>query len=135
MSYKVLTDQRKKMSIDENQKIEFFDKFYDWLKNDGLKAYKSERLHKKKIFSSLLNNNKMTIDNFNDFLNDVKKQEIKSLQYLNINYQNQVFTIDEIQINDKKEEFILKNIKLNICIKCKFSQIKDVRDLIAVDKF
>lgn len=123
------------MSIDENQKIEFFDKFYDWLKNDGLKAYKSERLHKKKIFSSLLNNNKMTIDNFNDFLNDVKKQEIKSLQYLNINYQNQVFTIDEIQINDKKEEFILKNIKLNICIKCKFSQIKDVRDLIAVDKF
>lgn len=120
------------MSIDENQKIEFFDKFYDWLKNDGLKAYKSERLHKKKIFSSLLNNNKMTIDNFNDFLNDVKKQEIKSLQYLNINYQNQVFTIDEIQINDKKEEFILKNIEQNMSIKCKFSQVKEVENLIIV---
>lgn len=42
--------------IDEKRKIELFDEFYEWLKNDGLKAIKSERLHKKKIFSSLLNN-------------------------------------------------------------------------------
>ena len=37
--------------IDENQKIELFDKFYDWLKADGLKPKTSERLHRKKIFS------------------------------------------------------------------------------------
>ena len=123
------------MSINENQKIELFDKFYDWLKADGLKAFKSERLHRKKIFSSLLNNHQMTLDNFNDFLKDVKKQEIKSLQYLIINYQNQLFIIDEVQINDEKKEFILKNIELNMCIKCKFSQIKKVKDLIVVDKF
>ncbi|MDD2887297.1 MAG: hypothetical protein PHY66_05805 [Aliarcobacter sp.] len=118
--------------IDENQKTELFDEFYEWLKNDGLKPFKSERLHKKKIFSSLLNNNQMTIDNFNDFLNDVKRQEIKSLQYLIINYQNELFSIDEVQINDKKEEFVLKNIEQNTSIKCKFSQIKEVKDLIMV---
>ena len=53
--------------IDEKRKIELFDEFYEWLKNDGLKAIKSERLHKKKIFSSLLNNHQMTLDNFTDF--------------------------------------------------------------------
>lgn len=105
------------------------------MKADGLKATKSKRLHRKKIFSSLLNNNKMTIDNFNNFLNDLKKQEIKSLQHLTIYFQNKLFIIDEVQINDKKEEFILKKIELNICIICKLSQIKKVRDLIVPDKF
>ena len=56
------------MNIDESQKIELFDKFYDWLKADGLKPFKSERLHRKKIFTSLINNHQMTLDNFNDFL-------------------------------------------------------------------
>jgi hypothetical protein len=122
------------MSIDENQKIELFDKFYDWLKADGLKPKTSERLHRKKIFSSLLNNHQMTLDNFKDFIEDCKIQDIKGLQYLIINYQNQLLTINEVQINDNKEEFILKNIESNICIRCKFSQIEEVKDLIVVDK-
>ena len=122
------------MSIDENQKIELFDKFYDWLKADGLKPRTSERLHRKKIFSSLLNNHQMTLDNFNDFIEDLRIQDIKNLQNQTINYQNQLLSIDEVQINDNKAEFILKNIELNICIKCKFSQIKEVKDLIEEDK-
>ena len=40
--------------IAENQKIELFDEFYNWLVADGLKAKKSERLHRKKIFASLM---------------------------------------------------------------------------------
>jgi hypothetical protein len=123
------------MSIDENQKIELFDKFYEWLKADGLKPFKSERLHRKKIFSSLLNNHKMTLDNFNDFIEDCIIQDIKDLQNQTINYQNQLLSIDEVQINDNKKEFILKNIESNICIRCKFSQIEEVKDLIVVDKF
>ncbi len=67
------------MSINENQKIELSDKFYDWLKADGLKPKTSERLHRKKIFSSLLNNHQMTLDNFKDFIEDCKIQDIKGL--------------------------------------------------------
>ena len=29
------------MSINENQKVELFDEFYNWLVNDGLKAKKT----------------------------------------------------------------------------------------------
>ena len=123
------------MSINENQKIELFDKFYDWLKADGLKPKTSERLHRKKIFSSLLNNHQMTLDNFKDFLEDIKIQDIKNLQNQTINYQNQFFVIDTVQINDKKKEFILKNIEQNVCIKCKFTQIKEVKNLIVFNEF
>ncbi len=42
--------------IAENQKVELFDEFYNWLVADGLKAKKSERLHRKKIFASLMAN-------------------------------------------------------------------------------
>ncbi|WP_323589155.1 hypothetical protein [Aliarcobacter butzleri] len=118
------------MSIDGNQKIELFDKFYEWLKADGLKPFKSERLHRKKIFSSLLNNHQMTLDNFNDFIEDCKIQDIKNLQNQIINYQNQLFTIDEVIINKNLEEFTLKNLALNINIKCKFLDVKPIKLLI-----
>lgn len=118
------------MSIKENQKIELFDKFYNWLKEDGLIPKKSERLHRKKIFTSLINNNKMTLDNFNDFLADIKKQDIKNLQYSAINYQNQLFIIDEVLIENSKEEFVLKNKDLNINLKCKFIQLEQIKNLI-----
>ncbi len=118
------------MSINGNQKIELFDKFYEWLKADGLKPFKSERLHRKKIFSSLLNNHQMTLDNFNDFIEDCKIQDIKNLQNQIINYQNQLFTIDEVIINKNLEEFTLKNLALNINIKCKFLDFKPIKLLI-----
>ena len=118
------------MSINGNQKIELFDKFYEWLKADGLKPFKSERLHRKKIFSSLLNNHQMTLDNFNDFIEDCKIQDIKNLQNQIINYQNQLFTIDEVIITKNLEEFTLKNLTLNINIKCKFLDFKPIKLLI-----
>lgn len=68
---------KKKMIIDKNQKIELFDKFYTWLKEDGLKPKTSERLHRKKIFASLLANDEMTLENFKDFLKDFQKKETK----------------------------------------------------------
>ena len=117
--------------IDEDQKIELFDKFYDWLKADGLKPKTSERLHRKKIFTSLLNNNQMTLDNFNDFLSDIKIQNIKNLQSQTINYQNQLFNIDEVVVNKNFEEFTLKNLASNINIKCKFNQIQIIKKMIA----
>lgn len=116
--------------IDENQKIELFDKFYNWLKADGLKPKTSERLHKKKIFSSLLNNHQMTLDNFKDFLEDIKIQNIKNLQSQTINYQNQLFSIDEVIVNKNLEEFQLKNLALNINIKCKFNQLAQIQNLL-----
>lgn len=116
--------------IDENQKIELFDKFYEWLKADGLKPKTSERLHRKKIFSSLLNSNQMTLDNFNDFLVDIRIQEIKNLQNQMINYQNQLIAIDEVTINKNFEEFTLKNLAFNIHIKCKFNQLAQIQNLV-----
>lgn len=115
------------MNIDENQKIELFNKFYNWLKADGLKPLKSERLHRKKVFSSLINNCPMTIDNFKDFLFDRMLNEIKNLKSQIINYDNKNIFIDEIEIFNLKEEFILINRKLNINLKCKFSQLKDIK--------
>ena len=115
---------------DENQKIELFDKFYDWLKADGLKPKTSERLHRKKIFSSLLNNNQMTLDNFKDFLEDIKIQNIKNLQSQTINYQNQLFIIDVVVVNKNLEEFTLKNLALNANIKCKFNQLAQIQNLL-----
>ncbi|RXJ77874.1 hypothetical protein CRV03_02570 [Arcobacter sp. F155] len=60
------------MKTTYEDKIELFDSFYAWLKEDGLKPYKSERLHRKAIFSNLINDEKLTLENFKDFL-DYKK--------------------------------------------------------------
>lgn len=49
---------------------ELFDEFIQWLKRDGLIPRKSERLWKKTIFSKLINDDKRTIENWEDFLND-----------------------------------------------------------------
>lgn len=123
------------MCEDENQRIELFDEFYQWLKEDGLKASKSERLHKKKVFSSLINNCPMTLDNFKDFLFDKIENQIKNLKFQTINYDSKNIFIDDVKVLSSKEEFILKNIQLNMCIKCNYSQIKQIKDLIVVDKF
>ena len=48
--------------------IEQFDQFIEWLKQDGLKPRRSERLWKKTIFTRLLNGDKKTIENWEDFM-------------------------------------------------------------------
>jgi hypothetical protein len=88
------------MSTDKNQKIELFDKFYIWLKDDGLKPKRSERLHKKKIFASLLSNDEMTLENFNDFLQD-KKNQFKI-------FENQIISFDGVT------EFIVEKVEVEL---------------------
>lgn len=69
------------------QKYEDFDEFIAWLKKDGLKPLKSERIWKKKIFTNLLNGHAKTIDNYNDFLKDKKLKGLigKRTSYKNFN--------------------------------------------------
>lgn len=49
---------------------ELFEQFIFWLKQDGLAPRKSERLWKKTIFSRLINDDKRTIENWEDFMED-----------------------------------------------------------------
>lgn len=61
---------------------EQFDQFIEWLKQDGLKPRKSERLWQKTIFARLLNSDKKTIENWEDFMIDqnTKPFEIPTLK-------------------------------------------------------
>ena len=58
------------------QNYEDFDEFIAWLKNDGLKPFKSERIWKKKIFTNLINNHIKTLENYYDFLKDKKIKNV-----------------------------------------------------------
>ncbi len=128
--------------IAENQKVELFDEFYNWLVNDGLKAKKSERLHRKKIFASLLANKEMTLDNFKDFLAYKKEDEkrafirrIENLECEQIFYLDCYRYISKIEIFEHLEEFKLttsyfENKEINHLISCKFSQLEEIKKLI-----
>ncbi|MFW2605914.1 hypothetical protein [Aliarcobacter butzleri] len=128
--------------IAENQKVELFDEFYNWLVADGLKAKKSERLHRKKIFASLMANKEMTLDNFKDFLaykeEDEKRAFIRRIENLEC---EQIFYLDcyryisKIEIFEHLEEFKLttsyfENKEINHLISCKFSQLEEIKKLI-----
>lgn len=56
---------------------EQFEQFIEWLKQDGLKPRKSERLWRKTIFSKLLNDDKKSIENWEDFLNDKNEKQVE----------------------------------------------------------
>ena len=130
------------MSINEDQKVELFDEFYNWLVNDGLKAKKSERLHRKKIFASLMANKEMTLDNFKDFLAYKKEDEkrafirrIENLECEQIFYLDCYRYISKIEIFEHLEEFKLttsyfENKEINHLISCKFSQLEEIEKLI-----
>ena len=129
--------------LSENQKVELFDEFYNWLVADGLKAKKSERLHRKKIFASLMANKEMTLDNFKDFLaykeDDEKRafiRRIENLESEQILYQNQYRYISKIDIFEHLGEFKLTTSsfetgkEINYIITCKFSQLEEISNLI-----
>lgn len=59
--------------INDEIKVEKFENFFQWLKEDGLVARRSERMLKKRIFRNLLGNEEMTMENFEDFLEDEEK--------------------------------------------------------------
>ena len=128
--------------IAENQKVELFEEFYNWLVADGLKAKKSERLHRKKIFASLMANKEMTLDNFKDFLaykkDDEKRAFIRRIENLEC---EQIFYLDcyryisKIEIFEHLEEFKITtsyfdNKEINHIITCKFSQLEEIKKLI-----
>ena len=128
--------------IAENQKVELFDEFYNWLVADGLKAKKSERLHRKKIFASLMANKDMTLDNFKDFLaykkDDDKRAFIRRIENLEC---EQIFYLDcyryisKIEIFEHLEEFKITtsyfdNKEINHIITCKFEQLQEIEKLI-----
>ena len=52
------------MDISKND----FDTFIQWLIDDGLRVKKSERLWRKTILKNLLHDDKMTLENYYDFL-------------------------------------------------------------------
>lgn len=128
--------------IAENQKVELFNEFYNWLVADGLKAKKSERLHRKKIFASLMANKEMTLDNFKDFLaykeEDEKRAFIRRIENLEC---EQIFYLDcyryisKIEIFEHLEEFKITtsyfdNKEINHIITCKFEQLQEIEKLI-----
>ena len=129
--------------LSENQKVELFNEFYNWLVADGLKAKKSERLHRKKIFASLMANKEMTLDNFKDFLaykkDDEKRAFIRRIENLEC---EQIFYLDcyryisKIEIFEHLEEFKLRTSsfetgkEINHIVTCKFSQIEEIKKLI-----
>lgn len=53
---------------------EELDAFFQWLIDDGLAPKKSKRLWMKTITQKLLNGDKMTKENFNDFIQDHKEK-------------------------------------------------------------
>lgn len=57
---------------------ELFEEFILWLKRDGLMPKKSERLWKKTIFASLLNEHKLTLENWDDFILDQYSTQVKT---------------------------------------------------------
>ncbi len=114
------------MVVDDNQKIKLFDRFYIWLKDDGLKPKKSERLHRKKIFASLLSNDVMTLENFKDFLKDEIKNEVKELIGKEIFYKNKSLMISDVEINQKDFYIIVENLKM----KCTYEQLDEIKKLI-----
>lgn len=121
--------------ITENQKIELFEEFYKWLENDGLKAKKSERLHRKKIFASLIADKQMTLDNFNDFLSykqeDDKRKFIMRIENLKgefMTYKNERNYIENVEINEDEEKFsIYFDNKFMVL---KFTQLEEIEKII-----
>lgn len=77
-----------------------FESFYQFIKNDGLVPRKSERLHKKKIYANLMNNQKMTLENFEDFLLWDKKESIRNIIGEVINYKGLKGQIIDVSFED-----------------------------------
>ncbi|HUH41990.1 MAG TPA: hypothetical protein VLZ29_02630 [Sulfurimonas sp.] len=77
------------------QQYEDFDEFIAWLKKDGLKPLKSERIWKKKIFTNLVNNHKKSIENYNDFLQDKKMRGIIGKKTTYKDFNKLVYSVDK----------------------------------------
>lgn len=130
--------------IVENQKVKLFEEFYNWLKLDGLIPKKSERLHRKTIFASLMANKKMTIENFEDFLAFKKEDEkrvfirrIENLECEQIFFEKCWRYISKIEIFEEQGLFKITTSyfdkeEINHLISCKFEQLEEIEKLIKI---
>lgn len=117
------------MSVTLELKIKFFDEFYNWLKSDGLKPIKSERLHKKVIFANLNNGDSKTEENFSDFLQSKENQfKIFENQIISFDGVNK-FTVKEVEVELEDESFKLIFTN-NTLTKCNFEQFEYLRSRI-----
>lgn len=82
-------------------KKEQLDAFFQWLKDDGLLPRKSERLWKKTIFSKLLNEDRMTIDNYGDFLSDYQKKNLLMEEKILPNMNSKMMIGISLKFDDK----------------------------------
>lgn len=89
--------------INDEIKVEKFEAFYQWLKEDGLVAKRSERLLKKRIFRNLLGNEEMTMENFEDFLED---EQTKNRDNFEEFYSKKIRFFDK-QVGVLTEEIVL----------------------------
>lgn len=89
--------------ISDEIKIEKFENFYQWLKEDGLVARRSERMLKKRIFRNLLGNEEMTMENFEDFL---EEKQMKSKENFEELYGKKIRYFDK-QVGILLQEIIL----------------------------
>ncbi|MEV9530568.1 hypothetical protein AB0W27_07280 [Aliarcobacter butzleri] len=126
--YESLEEEEEKI-INEKLKSKFFNEFYTWLKADGLKAKKSERLHKKIIFKNLSNDDGKTLENFNDFLQD-KKNQFKIFENQIISFDGVTeFKVEKIEVELEIEIFklIFTNKKLT---KFNFKDFEKIKNCI-----
>lgn len=84
------------------------DAFIEWLKNDGLKAKKSERLWRKTILNNLLHNDEMTIDNYNDFVKDKEGMKPKKVNDLSIDTFDYSVVLNKIVTTNTGKQKIIR---------------------------
>mgnify|MGYP000570471792 CR=1 FL=1 len=102
-----------------NQKTKLFDSFYEWLK-----PKKSERLHKKTIFTALINNDHMTNENLEDFLFDRTRNGINLLINKTIVIEDTRMLIMEVKIINNDEFHLKTNIKT---FRCKYNDLERIQ--------
>lgn len=82
-----------------------------------------------KIFTSLLNNHQMTLDNFADFLQDYKKEQILVLKGKMIEINSLPCFIQDIKLESKLDAFTLITDN-NIHLKCKSGDLEKIKNKI-----
>lgn len=71
-NYTHTEEEEEKMEIKQKE----FNDFIQWLKQEGVKIKVNERWWKRRIFTRLLNNHSMTLENWNDFQESKHKSSL-----------------------------------------------------------
>lgn len=95
-------------------KKEEFEAFIGWLKMDGLKPKRSERLWKKKILVNLKNDEPKTIDNYIDFMKYVNRKKLpkKEVNHIETDDFNYSIVIGQSVQASQGNKTILRYVKM-----------------------